>query len=107
TLVGGAVGVAWGLIFGPWTDGPPSLALSLLVYTSGFAVVGLVLGYVRRPSGSLGAKAGLLTPSAWALVVAPKDRWMSAWLIVLGGSGFMIGFVFGLLVTFIRRRLEG
>src|SRR5262245_43303634 len=75
TTIGLVVGVAWTAVFGPLTDGPPSVWLSLVVYTTGFAITGAVIGTVGRFPELVGLSVGFFTLAVLAVIVGPKDGW--------------------------------
>ena len=102
--IGLVVGAAWTAVFGPLTDGPPSVWLSLAVYTSGFGVTGALVGAVRRSPELVGLSAGFLTLAVLAVIVGPKDGWLMLWVLVFGGSGLIWGAVIGVLFRFLGRR---
>jgi hypothetical protein len=101
--IGLVVGVAWAA-FGPLTDGPPSLWLSLAVYATGFAVTGGVVGAVGRFPELVGLSAGFLALTVLAVIVGPKDGWVVLWVLAFGGSGLLWGPVIGLLFRLFRPR---
>lgn len=102
--IGLLAGVFWAAVIGPHTDGPPSLTLSFIVYSTGFALTGFVVAVSNRFSPIVGAIAGLGILSLWAIVVGPKDGWLVLWLIVFGGSGALWGALIGLVWLVIRRQ---
>ena len=99
------VGLAWAAVFGPFTDGPPSLALSFVVYSSGLALTGFVVGWINRAPAGIGALAGVGILVVWAIVVGPKDGWIVIWLVAFGGSGLIWGTIIGCIWLGIRRRI--
>src|SRR5262249_26041437 len=102
--VGLVVGLAWTVLIGPLTEGPPSLRLSLAVYTIGFSIVGAIVGAVRRFPEMVGFAAGLVTLTLLAVIVGPKDGWIILWVMVFGGSGLLCGAMIGLLYRLVRGR---
>jgi hypothetical protein len=94
-LIGLLVGAVWTSIIGPFTDGPPSIALSFMVYVLTLTCTGLIVGAVQRLPALVGLGAGVLTLVCAALVVGPNDGWMGLWLIVFGGSGLLCGPIVG------------
>lgn len=109
-LRGGAagmiVGSVWTALIGPLTDGPPSIGLSFVVYTTTLTCTGLVVGAVQRLPALIGLGMGWLTLSIAAIIVGPKDGWMLLWLMVFGGSGVICGPMVGGLFLFLRRRFS-
>jgi hypothetical protein len=93
--VGLAVGVAWAVVIGPATDGPPSILHSLVIYTTGCAITGAIVGAVRRLPVTVGFTAGVLTLTAIAIIVGLWDGWIVLWVEILGGSGLLCGAVIG------------
>jgi hypothetical protein len=102
--VGLVVGLAWTALFGPLTDGPPSLKLSLSVYTIGFSIAGAIVGAVRKFPEVVGLAAGSLTLSVVAVIVGPKDGWIVMWVMMFGGSGLLCGAVIGALYRLVKAR---
>jgi hypothetical protein len=100
--IGLVVGVFWTIVFGPLTDGPPSIALSFVMYTTGFCVTGLAVGAIQRYSILVGALIGLLAMAAWTLIVGPRDGWITLWLMVFGISGIFWGAVIGFCFWVLR-----
>jgi hypothetical protein len=103
--IGLIVGIFWAMIFGPLTDGPPSIKLSFLIYTTSFAATGIIVGAFQRKPVLVGNIAGLLILSTWAVACNVGDSccggpwsldpWVVIWLIALGGSGLFWGGVIG------------
>ena len=105
--IGLAVGIFWTFVFGPVTDGPPSIGLSLLVYSTGFTTTGLAVGAIQRLPILVGIVTGTVVLSWWALAIGPQDSWMVLWLIVFGGSGLFWGGIIGCIFWIIQYwRLE-
>jgi hypothetical protein len=102
--IGLTIGAAWTAVFGPLTDGPPSLWLSLAVYTIGFAVTGAVVDIVRRFPELVGLSSGSLTLAVLAVLVGPKNGWIVLWVFVFGGAGLLWGTILGVLFRFFRPR---
>ena len=103
--LGFVVGLAWAAIFGAFTDGPPSLTLSFIVYSTGFALTGFVVGWSNRAPAGIGALAGAGILVAWAVMFGPKDGWIIIWLVSFGGSGLIWGTIIGCIWGGIRRRI--
>jgi len=103
-VIGAACGLFWTAVFGPFTAGPPSLMLSALVYTSGFALTGVAVGLAKSSALFVGPLSGMLILSAWAIIVGPRDGWLLLWLVIFGGSGLIWGFVIGGLGMLVIRR---
>jgi hypothetical protein len=101
-MIGLVVAAGWTAVFGPLTEGPPSVWLSLVVYTIGFATTGTVVGAVGRFPELTGLSAGFLILAVLAVIVGPKDGWIVIWVVVFGGSGLLWGSVIGLLFRFFR-----
>ena len=104
--IGIVVGLLWSATFGPLTDGPPSLALSFLMYTTGYTITGFFVGLVRRLPALTGGIAGLVTLCIWVSVVGPDDlMWLPLWYLFEGGSGLVCGIMIGGLFYLAHRRL--
>jgi hypothetical protein len=103
SCIGLSIGIIWTLIFGPLTDGPPSIRLSFLMYTTGFAATGFVVGIVQRSPVLVGAIAGSVIMSTWVYIVGPHDGWIVMWMIFIGGSGLVWGSVIGMIVHFLPK----
>lgn len=103
--IGLSIGLGWSAIFGPATDGPPSLLLSFIVYSSGFTLTGVLVGFFEKVPPATGALLGLVILSVMAVIVGPKDGWIVLWLFAFGGSGLFWGFVIGAIYfAFVARR---
>jgi len=103
TTIGLFAGLLWTLLFGPMTDGPPSIELSLLVYTSGFAFTGFTVGVIRIFPVPFGTTIGFLSLSTWAIIVGPKDGWVGLWIMLFGGSGLVWGATIGGIYWYLYR----
>lgn len=103
TTIGLFVGILWALFFGPVTDGPPAIGLSLIVYTTGFAFTGLVVGMIQILPVLTGTMFGFLSLSTWAFIVGPKDGWMGLWITIFGGSGLVWGALIGGIYWYVYR----
>ena len=101
TVIGFAVGVSWSVIFGPLSAG---IAVSALVYITGFTFTGLIVGAVRRFAPLVGATVGLVSLVLWAILVGPADAWFLLWVIVFGGSGVFCGCIIGVIFTILHER---
>src|SRR5262249_40033816 len=101
-VIGLGVGIFWAITFGPLTDGPPSIKLSFLVYSTGFTITGLVVGAIRRLPLLVGIVTGSLVLSYWAIILGPKDAWGVLWVMVFGGSGLFWGFFIGCIYWLVQ-----
>lgn len=102
--IGLGVGVFWSVVLAPLTARPSSVVLAFLVYATGLAVTGFVVGLVRRVPPLVGALVGAASLCVWAFLVGPKDGWIGLWFLVLGGSGLLWGTVIGAVFWFLWQR---
>ena len=100
-VFGVVCGGVWTALFGAAEDGPASIPLAAVVYVSGFAITGFVVGFTRRFAS--GPWTGVIVLATWAFAVGPKDPWVVLWLFMFGGSGLLWGFV---IASFWRRFLN-
>jgi hypothetical protein len=129
--IGLVSGVAWTALLGHRADGSPWVWPALVVYATGFAAAGAVVGAVRHFPELDGLCAGFLTVAVLAGIVAPDvdldlllrwNRpmtvreclgivvgvdWDLGWLVVFGGSGLLWGPVIGGLHRLFRPAVNG
>ena len=94
-VIGLVVGSIWTAIVGPFTDGPPSIALSFAVYALSLTLTGVTVGAVQRVPALVGLGTGVFLLLCAAFIVGPSDGWIMIWLIIFGGSGFLCGPLIG------------
>lgn len=107
TLIGASIGFVlgsvWAALIGPITDGPPSLNLSLFIYTGAFTLTGAVVGAIQRLPGLIGPTVGTVIFSVLAIIIGPKDGWLMIWMMVFGFSGMIGGCVIGIVFYYCRK----
>jgi hypothetical protein len=101
--IGLLVAVVWTAFVGPLTDGPPSIALSFIVYAIGFTVTGALIGARQQRPELTGLEAGLAILFILALIVGPKDGWIVIWVSIFGLSGVICGPTIGMIFRLFRR----
>jgi hypothetical protein len=112
--IGLCIGIAITVGFGPLIDGPPSLMLSLLVFSTAFSATGIVVGAYQQNSVRVGTISGLIFMSIWAVVCNiggdlcernpwAIDPWIVIWLPIFGGLGVTGGGIIGMIFSRIRK----
>lgn len=102
--IGLGVGIFWSVVLGPLTAALSSIALTFLLYGTGLALTGFVVGLVRRAAPLVGAIAGGASLCVWAFALRSEDGWIGLRLLVLGGSGMLWGCVIGAVFHLLYQR---